>query len=227
MVPVSHRRSSHPEIEWRLSFAKAEQILAEKAVTSSQRQCLIYLKILRLQLNMKKLSSYCLKNVFLHCCDELHTTAWNNDPAGCIIYMIDILIECINRRHLPCYFLPKNNLIDQLEDQDFDEIMSFPRKIRNDPLSPVIDFTDDRVLILSTEDCISYETSFREIVQPVMHDIISRSRHETKQSILGCFLDVQCILASVMLSEKRSPFYFHLDFYQLVVEKYFKCHFLI
>ncbi|CAG2210704.1 unnamed protein product [Mytilus edulis] len=208
MVPVSHRHSSHSEIEWRLSFAKADQLLAVKAVTSSQRQCLIYLKILRLQLNMNKLSSYCLKHVFLHCCDELHTTAWDNDPAGCVIYMIDILMECINRRHLPCYFLPKNNLINQLEDQDFDEIMSFLRKIRNDPLSPILDFTDERVLILSTEDCISYNRKFRDIVQPVMNEILSESHPTTKQSIFGCFLDVQCIVASAMLTEKSVHHFF-------------------
>ncbi|CAC5394610.1 unnamed protein product [Mytilus coruscus] len=226
MVPVAHRHSNRPEIEWRLSFAKAEELLARKAVTSGQRQCLIYVKMLRLQLNMKKLSSYCLKNVFLHCCDELPTTAWDNDPAGCVIYMIDILIECIDRRHLPGYFLPKNNLIDQLENQDFDEIKSSLETMRNDPLSPIIDFSDFRVFILSTEDCISYKTSFRDIVQPIMNDILSRSHLQTKQSNLGCFLDVQCIVASVMLNEKRSSFYFHLDFYQIFIQKYFQTPFL-
>ena len=221
VVPVAHHCSDKPDIEWRLSFAKAEQQLSEQAVTSSQRQCYIYLKILRKQVinEMTKLSSYWLKNVFLYCCEELPIRAWDDDPAGCVLYMLDVLIEFVNRGNLPSYFIPENNLIDHLSEGELKTIESILQNVRCDPISTILDFTDLRLFCFSQE-CLSYSTTFRSIVQLVLDEIASIEQIDIGRTIMGSFTDVQCNIASVMLGEKRNSFHYHLDFYKMFVEKY-------
>ncbi|CAC5380911.1 unnamed protein product [Mytilus coruscus] len=227
MVPVAHRLSNNPDIEWRLSFAKAEQILAEQAVTAAQRQCYVYLKILRKQTMEEntKLSSYFLKNIFLHCCDELPVRIWDDDPAGCVLYMLDVLLECVQKRNLPSYFLPENNLIDYLDESELQSIESALQNIRSDPISPILKFTDSRIFCYAQE-CLSYSTTFRSIVQLVLDEIASVEDVDIGRTVLGCFTDIQCNIASVMLGEKRTSFSYHLDFYQLFVQKYIQMSFV-
>ncbi|VDI60472.1 Hypothetical predicted protein [Mytilus galloprovincialis] len=227
MVPVAHRLSCNPDIEWRLSFAKAEQILAEQAITSAQRQCYVYLKILRKQTMEEntKLSSYFLKNVFLYCCDELPVRVWDDDPAGCVLYMLDVLLECVQKRNIPNYFLPENNMVDYLDESELQSIESALQTIRSDPIEPILEFTDLRIFCYAQE-CLSYSTTFRSIVQIVLDEIASVEDVDIGRTVLGCFTDIQCNIASVMLGEKRTSFSYHLDFYQLFVQKYIQMSFV-
>ncbi|KAJ8299520.1 hypothetical protein KUTeg_023580 [Tegillarca granosa] len=55
VVAVPHRKSSYPDIEWRLSFSASEGRLGREAVTDSQRQCFIFMKILRHQFTDNRL----------------------------------------------------------------------------------------------------------------------------------------------------------------------------
>lgn len=228
VVPVSHKLSLNPGIDWRLSFALAEQYLAEYAVTAAQRQCYIYLKILRKQSFREdiKLSSYCLKNVFLYCCDELPKQAWEDDPAGCCLYMLDVLLEFVKKGNIPSYFLPENNLIGHLSDKELLEVKNTLESIRADPVSPALEFTDCRVLCYGPGNCLSYSTTFRHLVQLVLDEIASIEQLDNGRSILGCFTDIQCNLASVMLGEKRTSFWHHLDFYQFFVQRYVQMSFV-
>ncbi|XP_076117614.1 uncharacterized protein LOC143085255 [Mytilus galloprovincialis] len=227
MVPVAHRLSCNPDIEWRLSFAKAEQILAEQAITSAQRQCYVYLKILRKQTMEEntKLSSYFLKNVFLYCCDELPVRVWDDDPAGCVLYMLDVLLKCVQKRNIPNYFLPENNMVDYLDESELQSIESALQTIRSDPIEPILEFTDLRIFCYAQE-CLSYSTTFRSIVQLVLDEIASVEDVDIGRTVLGCFTDIQCNIASVMLGEKRTSFSYHLDFYQLFVQKYIQMSFV-
>lgn len=228
IVPVSHKLSSNPDIGWRLSFALAEQSLAEYAVTAAQRQCYIYLKILRKQSVPENvnLSSYCLKNVFLYCCDELPKQSWEEDPAGCCLYMLDVLIEFVKKGNLPSYFLPENNLIGHLSKEEVVQVQNVLDTIRADPISPTLEFTDCRVLCYGPGNCLSYSTTFRHLVQLILDEIWSIEQLDNGRSVLGCFTDIQCNLASVMLGEKRTSFWHHLDFYQFFVQKYVQMSFV-
>ncbi|XP_063414800.1 uncharacterized protein LOC134696783 isoform X1 [Mytilus trossulus] len=227
MVPVAHRLSSNPEIEWRLSFANAEKILAEQAVTSAQRQCYSYLKILRKHTMEEdtKFSSYYLKNVFLYCCEELPVRIWEENPAGCVLYMLDILLECVQKRNIPSYFLPENNLIDYLDDAELQSIESAFQTIRCNPIAPILEFTDSRMFCYGQES-LSYRTTFRSIVQLVLNEIVSIKDVDIGRTVLGCFTDIQYNIAIVMLGEKRTSFSYHLDFYHHFVQKYIQMSFV-
>ncbi|VDI60473.1 Hypothetical predicted protein [Mytilus galloprovincialis] len=159
-----------------------------------------------------KLSSYFLKNVFLYCCDELPD-------------ILDILLECAQKRNLPRYFLPENNLIDYLDDSELQSIESALQKISRNPIAPILEFTDSRMFCYGHES-LSYRTTFRSIVQLVLNEIVSVKDVDVSRTVLGCFTYIQCNIAIVMLGEKRTSFSYHLNFYQLFVQKYIQMSFV-
>ncbi|XP_060551117.1 uncharacterized protein LOC132712717 [Ruditapes philippinarum] len=169
VVGVPSKTSHKPDIEWRLSFSASEGRLAREAVTDHQRRCYIYLKILRYQAMNKgetALSSYMLKSIFLHCCEKLPVSYWKDYPGNCVIYMMDVLLECLQSKHVPTYFLPENNLISHLTNSDLQTAITVVQNLRCDLISPVLDFMDHRCLLLHP-----LLGSFKMMIQPVLDDM--------------------------------------------------------
>lgn len=177
VVAVPSKNSPKPDLEWRISFSASEGKLARQAVTDNQRQCYIYLKILRYQ-TMKPvsvLSSYVFKSVFLHSCEKLPVDNWVKFPGNCILYMLDVILECLRKKFVPTYFLPENNLIDFLNDEELDAAMHAVEAMRSDPIGPVLDFTDDKTVGL-----LSVLLPFRKLVEPLLNDIQNFKKHRNK-----------------------------------------------
>ena len=217
LVPVPHKRSNYPDVEWRISFADAEQMVAEFAVTNAQRQCFIFLKLLRYQIqtetSQKLLSSYCLKNVFLFCCETLPVAAWDVSPGSCVLHLLDCVSTCLQRGVLPNYFIPENNLLDLFTDDDIETSKALLDAMRRDVISPILNFTDRHVLVFEGNGCLSTRVTFRSIVKSVLEDVPAYiNTRNVMTSLTGAFLRTQCDIAVVRLRENLSPFDYHKDY---------------
>ncbi|XP_053409050.1 nucleotidyltransferase MB21D2-like [Mercenaria mercenaria] len=168
IVAVPSKSSKKPELEWRISFSASEGRLAREVVTDKLRQCYVFLKILRYQSMKSKsiLSSYVFKSVFLHCCEQLPVHYWKYFPGNCVLYMLDVLLECLEKKHVPTYFLPENNLIDHLTDDEITTAISAVEKLRLDPITPILVFMEDKMFA-----CHCIKLKFRTMVKPLLDDI--------------------------------------------------------
>ncbi|XP_063414644.1 uncharacterized protein LOC134696658 [Mytilus trossulus] len=201
VVAVPHRKSELPDLEWRISFAVTERYLAQKIITDEQRQCYVFLKIIHFQ-TLKKLdllSSYHLKTVFLHSCEKLPINAWVENCGGCLLFMIDMLVECLNRKTLPNFFISENNLIDHFTEEQAKEVLDVLKSIRENPLHPVLQFTDSKVMGLQ-----SLSTPFRELVSPVLEDAVDFLVHRNlQQSVTAGFLSALFKMVYVLVIERK------------------------
>ena len=202
VVGVPSKSSDTPDIEWRLSFSAQEGKLAREAVTDYQRQCFIYIKILHYQKIKPKgiLSSYVFKSVFLHCCEKLQVTFWKDYPGSCILYILDNVLDCLRNKHVPTYFLPENNLIGHLSEEEIEQVIADVEDIRKDPITPVLEFTDRR---LFSHHCI-YIT-FREMVEPLLSDMSAFKEHRNKEtSILKGVIATGYRICHFLIAEESS-----------------------
>lgn len=204
VVGVPSRTSQKPDIEWRLSFSASEGRLAREAMTDHQRQCYIYLKILRYQAIKEQapaLSSYVFKSIFLHCCEKLPVAYWKDYPGNCVLYMIDVLLERLHSKHVPTYFLPENNLIGHLTVSKLQTAIMVVQKVRSDPINPILDFMDHRLMLLHP----LFGTG-RMMMQPVLEDMKQFKIHRDKKlSIQNGISQSSMIICSLYLRETDGP----------------------
>ncbi|XP_062615616.1 uncharacterized protein LOC134277309 [Saccostrea cucullata] len=231
-VPVPHKLSKTPEVEWRISFAEVEQMIAKCAVTNAQRQCFIFLKLLRHQIqeesSQKFLSSYCLKNVFLYCCEKLPVSAWNENPGSCIMYLLDCVAVCLQLGVLPNYFIPENNLLDLFTEEDINKSVLLLEMIREDLLSPVLKFTDDHVMVFERNGCLTTRVIFRSVIASVLEDIPSYTENRNiVASLTGPFMRTQCDIALIRLKENCSPFQYHQAFFDFFLRSHLPAIYII
>ena len=177
VVAVPSKNSLRPELEWRISFSASEGRIAREAVNDYQRQCYIYVKILRKQVmgNVSVLSSYVFKSVFLYCCMNLPTDHWKKYPGNCVLYILDVLLECLGRKHVPTFFLPENNLIGHMSDEEIDTAIGTVVSMRCDPVTPILDYMDTRILGYQ-----SVIATFREVLKPLLEDMKMFKVHRDK-----------------------------------------------
>lgn len=217
LVPVPHKRSKNPDVEWRISFAESEQMVAEYAVTNAQRQCFIFFKLLRYQIQQetskKLLSSYCLKNVFLFCCEQLPVAAWDVNPGHCLLHMLDCVQTCLQQGELPNYFIPDNNLLDLFTDEDINTSIVLLDVMRSDVISLVLNFTDNHVLVYEGNGCLTTKVVFRSVIASVLEDVPTYIKtRNVVNSLTGAFLRTQCDIAVIRLRDGCSPFEYHKAF---------------
>ncbi|KAH3734744.1 uncharacterized protein LOC127851173 isoform X2 [Dreissena polymorpha] len=202
VVAVSSKQSKHPDLEWRLSFSASEGKFAREAVTDYQRQCFIYVKILHHQ-KIKPigiLSSYVFKSVFLHCCERLPVSHWKDYPGSCILYLLDVVLDCLKKKHVPTYFLPENNLIGHLNDADIDKVIASIESVRRDPITPILEFTDNRVF---SHHCVYF--TFREMVEPLLQDADEYKEHRNKEmSVLKGIVATCYRICFFLIAEKST-----------------------
>ena len=128
VVPVSyHQDGDHLlQTEWRLSFSNAEKKLVD-SLTIEQRQSYIMAKLVMKQVlqemkdnqqqpSVKKApSSYHLKTIFLWKCEEKPSEKWNNLLES-VVDLLSGLVDHLRKGNIPQYFIPENNLIDNIEE---------------------------------------------------------------------------------------------------------------
>lgn len=199
VVPVAHKHSLNPNIEWRLSFAVAEKRIARNAVTDAQRQCYIYFKMLR-HLRLKDLeviSSYCLKTVFFHACEVIPKPIWDTHTGQCLLYLIDSLISCINQRNIPSFFMPHNNIVDDVPEEKWGDVESRLLEIRKDPITPILKFTD-----MNAISYIEIPFVFRENISFVLEDMEKFKVHrDIRRSAFDAFFTTSFRMSLLYLNQ--------------------------
>ena len=129
VVPVSHDQNGDSllQTEWRLSFSNAEKKLID-SLTIEQHQSYIMAKLVMKQViqelrdnqqepSVKKApSSYHLKTIFLWKCEEKPSEKWNNLLES-MVDLLSALVDHLQKRTIPQYFIPENNLIDSIKEE--------------------------------------------------------------------------------------------------------------
>ena len=119
VVHKAHERTKERDTKFRFSFSTAELILFE-TLSSTRKKCFIAFKALikyglyRSESGDLKVSTYCLKTIFLWTCESISADQWESADgwARCLLALIDRLYECLKSRNLPGYFIRESNLLD-------------------------------------------------------------------------------------------------------------------
>ena len=168
LVPKASKYGD-PELEWRISFSKAEKILyscfpkprAEYVFPGGRKitydhllipdascriECYRILKeIFKEHLSIPKiLSSYHLKTIMLWACEKHSEDFWESaNSAICFLGLLDDLFHCLATQRLEQFFVPSMNLLSH-HDNSF--LLTLARKvslIRTSPLQYVKTPEDD------------------------------------------------------------------------------------
>ena len=176
IVPVPHKTMDGKmlKMEWRISFATTERLIARTALANVQKQAYVAIKTLFHQ-KLKKLeilSSYHMKTVFFFTCERILESFWEENLFLCILFFLDFLIECIEKRNIPNFFIPENNLIDYITEEQFVTLQKTLKEIRRDPLKPLLSFFYDRYF-----DELGAKLDYKDIFAAVILDMKNHSQH--------------------------------------------------
>ncbi|CAB3985370.1 Hypothetical predicted protein [Paramuricea clavata] len=115
------KRSS--EGDFRLSYYNAETILIQKLSDLQHKTYRAFKSFVKhykneWSSNIKKiLCSYHLKTILLWYCEKSDPSDWTEERiVGHLLSLIDDLISALKERNLPMYFMPKYNLMEQMDD---------------------------------------------------------------------------------------------------------------
>jgi len=103
------------ENEWRVSFSVAENKLAA-TLSPIQRHVMVILKMLKKLYFQDIISTYHLKQLLFWECEKNDKTFWKEENlVHCLLYMLDILVECLKKGHLPHYIIRNSNLLQNVD----------------------------------------------------------------------------------------------------------------
>ena len=104
------------ELEWRLSFSKAELTLAGNR-THVQKKCYYICKTMfKENLTVSEIiSSYYLKTIMMWATEQNPPEYWREDNIGqAVLGLLDDLYQAVITGYLPHYFIPQNNLLKHI-----------------------------------------------------------------------------------------------------------------
>ena len=139
LLPRSHPQSEEPEVEWRVCFGPAEEILAS-SLTKWQKYCFHVLQVL-VKAHVeegKVVQLYYLKTIFFYALEIVPKDKWENQLGICLLHLLDRVIIAFRNRSLPHYFIPQNNLIDHLDEDICKNVVAQLEAIRQFPVISVI-----------------------------------------------------------------------------------------
>lgn len=177
VVPVPHPTSKEPELEWRMSFSKAELKIASK-INRYQRQAYLLLKVIHSQVlkTPKAIVTYHLKTLFFWMLEIIPYDDWTADSLGpCLLRMIDCLYKCLKEGCIQSYFIPENNLIDRLSPEICESLACKVEKIRADPLRYLFDFNKEQKWYFGLF-CKDAEEVFKCVLDDAAIDTIDEKR---------------------------------------------------
>jgi len=123
-VAKAHSRSRDPDLEFRISFSVAEDMLLDSWQLIQKH---MYNSLKNVKTNINKqfsendviLCSYHLKTLMLWAVEEKPSQFWSNECySTSMTQLICELAEWFIDRRCPSYFLPTNNIFDHIEGND-------------------------------------------------------------------------------------------------------------
>jgi hypothetical protein len=147
LVLKAHGTSEWPALEMRISFTRAERILAS-LMSDLQRQCCVLMKLLvkRSLQPENVITSYHLKTVLFWACERFPASLWEEDDASlakCFLALLDALYDYLNDGYLPHYFFQDNNLFASIPVSTLQSIAGQVRWIREHVLDSVFNFDQE------------------------------------------------------------------------------------
>ena len=154
-------------LRWRLSFSVVEIRLA-LLLTEIQKRCYRVLKaLIKFNVNEglqedEKFPSYYLKTLMFWLCENSSTDSWTiQNLARHWLRLLDSVIEKLEKKTLPHYFVSSYNLLDGKPQDYIDHWLQRLKQIRQKPLKAVVKFFDEYMLAnLSEIDWGFFFTSF-------------------------------------------------------------------
>ena len=205
VVPKPRPESQYADNEFRFSFSNAELILFREMILE-QRNCFIAFKALvkraigKLKLQddeMRLISTYHLKTIFLWACETIETKHWKTTRgwATCLLFLLDQLIICLGNKSLPSYFITECNLLDGIKMLKSHQIII--DQVRMRPLEYAVEFLDSMDVFdmnahkdyhksrTNGSSLQSFNSAYNTILEPFsyqnscQHEITNSSKAET------------------------------------------------
>ncbi|XP_033118758.1 uncharacterized protein LOC117118295 [Anneissia japonica] len=132
IVPKYHPGGNGIDLEWRLSFSVAERTLAH-TFTDNQRKCyMVFKKLWRTYLKVPKVvSSYHIKTTMFWLCERASSSLWKDSDLGYrYLDLQNFLIFFLQRRNVPNFFIPENNMLSNVDPTDIDVVLAKAQDIR-------------------------------------------------------------------------------------------------
>ena len=124
-----------PNLEWRISFSKAELTLAENRNMVQKKCYYIFKTMFKEYLGQSGvISTYYLKTIMMWAIEQNPVEYWREDNIGQVVLgLLDHLYKAVVTGNLPHYFIPQNNLLkhfpcDVLE-KEADDILLFRQSV--------------------------------------------------------------------------------------------------
>lgn len=121
IIQRAHPSSCQPEVEWKFLFSQGEKLLFKKGLTKVQKDTFSIFKLLIEHMNHnvpRPLKQKHMKSVFFYACEQIKHESWEDNPAGCMVYLLSDLLKCVKKRCIPHYFIARNNLLDYYSDEE-------------------------------------------------------------------------------------------------------------
>ncbi|ELT99594.1 hypothetical protein CAPTEDRAFT_224084 [Capitella teleta] len=194
VVCIPHRTSKWREVEWRISFSRAERALAN-SLTDIHRQCYVLLKVLvKGTLEPAQfISSYHLKTLLFWSCERFPQSMWQKDDASlgtCFLALLDELQHCLINRNLPHYFYPDNNLFSHIAPDFMVDVCKKVNWLRRNIAEAVFQFDVAEVFSFTPR-----ALQLSALLGPLAHD---EHYEETKQAY-AAYCKVLLLLSKAVL----------------------------
>ena len=170
------------ELEWRLSFSKAELTLAGNRTHVKKKCYYIFKTMFKENLTESEIiSSYYLKTIMMWATEQNPPEYWREDNIGqAVIGLLDDLYQAVITGYLPHYFIPQNNLLRhipiQLLNQEADNILYLRKNVmktnRGEP--PISD--DQHEVHLSIKEFKLLKAKYIEASIKNYHDLFDMVR---------------------------------------------------
>ena len=201
VVPISYYdRDSHLcQTEWRLSFSNAEKKLID-SLSIEQRQSYIIAKLIMKQVIQemkenqseptveKAPSSYHLKTIALWKFEEKLLEEWKNLLES-VVDLLKTLVDHLRKGNIPQYFIPDNNLIYNIKQQDLVSVANGITAALND-LPTIL----HHVFLAAYDTQLDYDVK----ASPILRLVDWQLSIFCKTGIAGDKLYVYCILNSLI-----------------------------
>ncbi|XP_052067852.1 uncharacterized protein LOC127707406 [Mytilus californianus] len=143
-VATAHPSCKNNDLQWRMSFAKSEQILVRSLNHTQVRAYLFFKSLFRLHLSEPEcLSSYMMKNVLFWTLELIPPDVWSTENIMyCVESIVDMLCAYLNEAIIPNFFLPNQNLIDHIEEKTIKKVAEKANDLQDNVLAMIIRYAD-------------------------------------------------------------------------------------
>jgi tetratricopeptide (TPR) repeat protein len=121
---------------------------------------------------------------------------WSSNPGGCIMFLISWLYNYIHQKNLPHYFIPENNMIEHVDDEEMKYLETSLQAIRLFPF-PSIYFLLESHSFLNLSVIDQIESSIEDYK-------LLEDKHKVVEMI---FVPISFTLARRSIKYKLNPFY--------------------